>query len=117
MVITVLSIPAAISGGFYALRHTNIGGKLLLKAPSFEEVSGQGTKPGLEELLGQIGQCTTPLCPGGTVEIGLKQIDAVSQGEYIASGSKVKVCLIEGNRVVVAAYSEPETTNQRKEED
>ncbi len=53
------------------------------------------------ELIGQLGEALTLLRPAGTINIGDKRIDVVSEGAYIKKGSKVKVIAVEGNRVVV----------------
>ena len=55
----------------------------------------------LRELVGLEGVSLTPLRPSGTVKIGDKRVDVVSQGGFISSGSKVKVVKVEGTRVVV----------------
>lgn len=55
----------------------------------------------LRELVGLEGVSLTPLRPSGTVKIGDTRVDVVSQGGFIASGSKVKVVKVEGTRVVV----------------
>ena len=52
-------------------------------------------------LIGQEGETITLLRPAGTVLIGERKIDVVSEGEFIEKGSKVKVIAVEGNRVVV----------------
>lgn len=54
-----------------------------------------------EELLGLEGEAITLLRPAGTIQIGDKRVDAVSEGEYIERGSRVKVITVEGGRVVV----------------
>jgi len=53
------------------------------------------------DLIGQEGEAVTFLRPAGTVMIGEKKVDVVSEGEFIEKGTKVKVIAVEGNRVVV----------------
>ena len=43
----------------------------------------------------------TPLRPAGIIEIADRRIDAVSDGAFIDSGSRVRVLTVEGSRVVV----------------
>ncbi|XEC96814.1 nodulation protein NfeD [Paenibacillus tarimensis] len=50
---------------------------------------------------GKEGVTLTPLRPAGTIEIGDDRIDAVTSGEFIDSGRKVKVVKVEGTRVIV----------------
>ena len=52
-------------------------------------------------MLGLEGEAITLLRPAGTIQIGDKRVDAVSEGEYIERGSRVKVITVEGGRVVV----------------
>jgi membrane-bound serine protease (ClpP class) len=52
-------------------------------------------------LLGEEGIASSDLRPAGVVLLKGKRIDAVSEGEYITAKTKVRVVLVEGNRVVV----------------
>jgi membrane-bound serine protease (ClpP class) len=65
--------------------------------------AGEGTSvvAGLEQLTGQIGEATTPLRPSGTVTIGGKRIDAVTDGEYIEAGSPIRVVRAHGMGIIV----------------
>lgn len=54
-----------------------------------------------EDLLGKEGIVLTALRPAGTIKIEDKRIDAVSDGQFIKKGAKVKIIKIEGRRVVV----------------
>lgn len=42
------------------------------------------------------------LRPSGTVQIGDRRIDVITEGEFIPKGTKVKVIKVEGFRIVVA---------------
>lgn len=55
----------------------------------------------LRELIGLEGVALSPLRPSGSVRIGDKRIDVVTQGGFIPSGSLVKVIKVEGTRVIV----------------
>ena len=50
---------------------------------------------------GRTGVVTSICRPAGTVRFGEDLVEAVSEGEYIPAGTKVKVVRNEGNRVVV----------------
>lgn len=52
-------------------------------------------------LLGAIGDVLTPLRPAGTVVVGGKRLGAVSNGELIEAGEKIRVTEVHGNRIVV----------------
>ncbi|MDR1605231.1 MAG: hypothetical protein LBS10_10690 [Gracilibacteraceae bacterium] len=47
------------------------------------------------------GQALTLLRPAGTAEIDGERVDVVSQGDYIAQGSAIRVIAVEGTRIVV----------------
>lgn len=79
--------------------------RMMLQPPDEEE--GEDVDP-IEKLtqanavlLGAIGIAETPLRPAGKARIGDEYIDVISEGEYIAPGSRVQVIEIEGNRIVV----------------
>ncbi|MEE8525636.1 MAG: NfeD family protein [Thermoanaerobaculia bacterium] len=79
-------------------------------------VGDQGAKgwraneAGLDALLGQEGKTLTPLRPAGRVEIGDRRVDVVADSEFLAAGVRVRVCEVEGNRVLVEAVeSETQT--------
>lgn len=52
-------------------------------------------------LVGKLGVVMTALRPAGTVVVGERRIDAVSQGVFIEEGAHVRVVETRGNRVVV----------------
>jgi len=56
----------------------------------------------LAEFVGQEGLTVTPLRPAGAMELaGGERLDVVAEGNFIESGTKVKVIKVEGIRVVV----------------
>lgn len=58
------------------------------------------------DLLGATGVAQTVLRPAGTALIDGRRVDVVTNGEYIAAGTKIKVVHVEGLRVVVSEWSE-----------
>jgi len=56
---------------------------------------------GNELLAGKKGHATTPLHPGGKVELDGQIVDVVAEGEFVAQGEPVEVLRVEGMRVVV----------------
>ncbi len=54
-----------------------------------------------EDLLGKSGVSVTPLRPAGTVDVEGERIDVVTDGEFVATGTPVKVVRVEGARIVV----------------
>lgn len=57
--------------------------------------------PDLAAWVGREGVAVTNLRPSGTVMIGDTRLDAVTDGDYVSSGTPVKVTLVSGNRMVV----------------
>ncbi len=62
---------------------------------------GYDTSLGLENMVGQEGVADSDLHPSGWVTIGNKRIFVVSEGTFIEDGEKVKIIIVDGNRVVV----------------
>jgi membrane-bound ClpP family serine protease len=83
------------------------GIKLMVKSPvtlkkslsSTDGVTSQAAE--LNEYLGMECESITDLRPSGAALINEKRVDVISRGEYIEKGSKIVVCAVEGNQVVV----------------
>ncbi len=58
------------------------------------------------ELLGLEGNAISPLRPAGIADIGGCRLDVVTEGEMVASGSRIRVIRVEGNRIVVRKQDE-----------
>ena len=52
---------------------------------------------------GTVGQTLSALRPAGTALFGTERREVVTRGEFVATGSEVRVPVIEQNRIVVAA--------------
>ncbi len=63
----------------------------------------QAPDSGLVALVGKAGRTITPLRPAGLAEIDEQRMDVVADSEFIDAGVLVRVCEVEGNRVVVEA--------------
>jgi membrane-bound serine protease (ClpP class) len=55
----------------------------------------------LSGLINQHGSAQTNLRPSGTVVIGNRRVDVVTEGTMIDKDTAVRVVAVEGNRVVV----------------
>ena len=73
----------------------------VLGRTSVDKVRSEGT-PDFTVLVGEVGVAKCDLRPVGTAEIGDRLYDVVTRGEYIVSGSSVKVVDVEGVRIIVA---------------
>lgn len=86
--------PAAIWAGFKLLPHT----PFVLTA----RMEGRAKIPDLERYVGTTGIAETPLRPVGIVRIDGTRLDAISQGDFIASDSEVYVLEVRSGELVVA---------------
>jgi membrane-bound serine protease (ClpP class) len=87
------------------LRHLPSSGRfsgLLLKGAG-HRAEGFTTAPSRPELVGQAGVALTDLRPSGSARIGEERLDVVTEGEYVAQGSRVQVVRSDGYRHVVRA--------------
>jgi membrane-bound serine protease (ClpP class) len=89
------------------LRHLPNSGRFsgLLLTGAGHRDAGFTTAPSRPELVGREGTALTDLRPSGTARIGEERIDVVTEGEYVAQGSKVLVVRSEGYRHVVRQVS------------
>lgn len=67
----------------------------------------KAAEAGLDGLVGREGRTTTRLRPAGLAEIEGRRVDVVADAEVLDAGRRVRVCRVEGNRVVVEAVDEP----------
>jgi len=76
------------------------------------ESTPEGTIP--RDLVGQEGQTVTVLRPAGFAEIGGVKYPVVTNGSFVAAGTRVKVIELVGNRIVVTPLDD---TEKKKAED
>ena len=76
---------------------------LLVKGPylSATLTSHADSDQALGVIPGEEGVTLTPFRPSGKIKIGNKKIDAITQGEFLAAGTPVRVALVDQNRVIV----------------
>jgi membrane-bound serine protease (ClpP class) len=55
--------------------------------------------------VGQHGVALTDLRPSGTARVGAERLDVVTEGDYVAQGSPVRVIRSEGYRHIVAGIT------------
>jgi len=82
------------------LTKTKVWNKLILR-DNIEAKSGYTSNKKFTHLNKKEGKALTDLRPAGTVIINDQRYDAVTQGEYIEKGNKIKVIEIEGSKIVV----------------
>ncbi len=93
--------------GLRAVFHSRAGRKLVLADEHASE--WKSADESLAQLLGQHGTTLSPLRPAGIAEIAGRRIDVVTDSEFLDAGQSVRVCEVEGVRVVVEAFSAEST--------
>lgn len=74
--------------------------KLILKEKESNE-AGYRSSEDMNVFLGKEGETTTVLRPTGMAEFDGVKLNVVSDGEFVPEGTKVRIALVEGNRIVV----------------
>ena len=98
-----------VAKGFSILPRTWIGRRMILPGPDLGDEDKDKVAPyhaqDLDDhgtaLLGLDGTSCTELRPSGFAEIGGHRYNVVSLGDFIRSGSRIRVVDVAGNRVVV----------------
>lgn len=77
---------------------------LIIDGPYLDETlvsSHADSHEAMEIIVGQTGMAATSLRPAGKMNIGHKNIDVITTGDFIEKGRLIKVKALEGNRVIV----------------
>ena len=74
--------------------------KLILRETESNEAGYRSTED-MEVFLGREGRTTTVLRPTGIAEFDGVRLNVVSEGEFIPSGTSVRIVRIEGSRILV----------------
>lgn len=106
--IEVVCVPAVVAVAFKILPRTRFGKGLVLSPPATAgadparmPAAGASNAGPYDALRGAVGVVATELRPSGTAEFDGRRVSVVSNGETIGVGARVRVVLVEGNRVVV----------------
>ncbi|MCA8996188.1 MAG: hypothetical protein KDA36_08675 [Planctomycetaceae bacterium] len=98
----IVLIPAAVIGTFRLIATTSLGHRVLLAAPSEEEITPyQKEQDHLQSLIGKRGRSLNLMTPGGMVKVGSERLHAISDGLMIEPNMEIEVVATRGNRVVV----------------
>ena len=103
LVVLAFLVPAFISIAVKWWPHTPFGRLILIQRPEHPDEVLPDTEEyrELPALVGQTGQAKTKMLPSGTVVLGDRKYDAVSDGMAIESGETIQVVDIRTNRIVV----------------
>lgn len=103
----VLGIPAVLGGMLFALQNTSLGDHIVLRGPRASQNASQADeRTELHSLIGQVGEASSLLTPGGMVVVDGERFHAESRGMMLEAGTKVEVIGVKSNRLVVKAASE-----------
>lgn len=97
--------------GLWVMFKTPLGGALILKTKQ-ENAAGYSSYAQDPALVGQLAIVHTTLRPAGSIMIGSRRIDAVSNGTFIDAGKTVRIIQVEGHRVVCEEAPEITATRQ-----
>jgi membrane-bound ClpP family serine protease len=112
LLIAAVAVPATLVFGFRWWPHTPMGKRLLLDAPTSEEVLPDTPMRRLRELVGKTGVAKTVMLPAGAIEVGGHTIDAISAGMPIEVGQYVRIVEVRSNRVVVQPADAPRSVEE-----
>jgi len=103
-VIMVLVIVALLCIVLSICLHSAANGRLAKSRLVLHDVATKAENAETNDMnyfIGRTGETRTVLRPAGMAEFDGVKLNVVSDGEYIASGAKVIVARVEGNRIVV----------------
>lgn len=95
MVLMAFTVVAGVFFLRYALRRFTLR-QSLTRAEGYSSAREE-----LQELLGREGVALTTLRPAGMADFNGDRVDVVTEGEMVSKDSRLKVILVEGNRIVV----------------
>jgi membrane-bound ClpP family serine protease len=106
-IISVLvMIPTTVVGTLWIMPRTKFGNRVLLQAPTLEDVTPFGEEQAkLEGLIGKSGKTISMLNPGGMVRVDGERFHCESPGLILDPDSDVEVTGVKGNRLIVCPPS------------
>ena len=103
----VVGLPAAVVMGFKYWPKTAMGRRVLLMAPTSEDVLPEDSeKDFLNSLVGRTGRAKSKMLLSGVITIDGRTVDAVSEGMPVEVGQAVRVIQVQGHGVIVRPIDE-----------
>jgi membrane-bound ClpP family serine protease len=103
----VVGLPVVIVLGFKYWPKTAMGRRVLLMAPTSEDVlPDDPDKDFLKSLVGRVGRAKSKMLLSGVITIDGRTVDAVSESLPIEAGQAVRVVQVRGHGVVVRPVDE-----------
>jgi len=78
----------------------------LVLSPELNSADGYISNETDFDLMSKVGVTLTDLRPSGTVMVGDKRVDVISEGAYVPKNAQVRVVEVNGNRVLVREVKE-----------
>ena len=105
LAVLAAAIVITVAIAFAWLRHLPNSGRFggLFLRGGMDRADGFISAEPRDDLVGRDGVALTDLRPAGTARFGGERIDVVTEGEYLAQGSAVRIIRSEGYRHVVAS--------------
>lgn len=114
----IVGVPVVIVAALHWLPNTSVGRKIILHAPTSDDVLPDDPKQrSLKDLVGKAGRAKSKMLPAGVVKIEGHTVDCVSEGVAIEPGTWVRVTEVHGNRVVVRPLDPDELPKQPTADD
>jgi len=105
----IVIIPSVVGSLLYWFPKTSMGKRILLEAPTLQEVSAYDEEVArLQKLVGERGETVTLLNPGGIVMVAGERHHCESEGLMIEPREPVQVVRVSGNRLVVRPAPKPD---------
>jgi len=102
LILAMAGMPTAVVLAFKYWPRTAIGRRVLLSAPTSDDVLPEGRgKEHLKALVGRVAKTKSKLLPSGVVVVDGRNVEAVSEGMPIEVGQEVRIVQVRGKRVVV----------------
>jgi membrane-bound ClpP family serine protease len=103
----LIGMPTIIILGFKYWPKTALGRRVMLQAPSSQDVLPESTeKEFLKSLVGRTGRAKSKMLLSGAITIDGRTVDAVSESMPIEVGQPVRVVQVRGHGVVVRLIDE-----------
>jgi membrane-bound serine protease (ClpP class) len=116
LALVVGSFAGALVISLVMVRYVLPGVSKVIKGPYLNTTLGEalvGSDQAGFVAVGQTGTAVTALRPSGKVRIGSRKIDAITQGEFLDSGTPVRVTSLAQNHVTVRA-AQPEDSGKER---
>ena len=102
MLLVILSVIAiAISMSLRSATNGRLSKSRIILRETESNEAGYRSAEDMEVFLGREGKATTVLRPTGIAEFDGVRLNVVSEGEFIPSGTTVRIVRIEGSRILV----------------